>query len=76
MATTTIAAFAAVEPDRLLAAAGGLAVYGLAAELAAPEAHGPASFRVAFLDQVYNLTPEQITAGVRVVELVPPAAGG
>jgi len=76
MATTTIAAFAAVEPDRLLAAAGGLAVYGLAAELAAPEARGPAGFRVAFLDQVYNLTPEQITSGVRVVELAPSFAGG
>jgi hydroxyethylthiazole kinase len=71
MATTAIAAFAAVERDRLLAAAYGLAAYGLAAELAAPHAHGPASFKVAFFDQLYNLTPEQLEAGARIVELAP-----
>ncbi len=71
MATTAIAAFAAVEPDTLLAAAGALATYGLAAELAAehPRVEGPASFKVAFLDQLYNLTPEQVAQGVRIVEL-------
>lgn len=69
MATTVIAAFAAVERDYLIAAAGGLAAYGLAAELAAPLARGPASFKVAFLDQLYNLTPEQVAEGVRIVEL-------
>jgi hydroxyethylthiazole kinase len=69
MATTVIAAFASVERDYLVAAAGALAVYGLAAELAAPQAQGPASFKVAFLDQLYNITPEQISEGVRIVEL-------
>lgn len=69
MATTVIATFAAVERDYLIAAAGGLAVYGLAAELAAPLARGPASFKVAFLDQLYNLTPEQVIEGIRIVEL-------
>lgn len=69
MATTVVAAFAAVERDYLLAAAGALATYGLAAELAAPQARGPASFKVAFLDQLYNLTPEQVAEGARIVEL-------
>lgn len=69
MATTMVAAFAAVERDYLLAAAGGLAMFGLAAELAAEKARGPASFKVALFDQIYNLTPEQVAAGARVEEL-------
>ncbi len=66
MATTVIAAFAAVERDYLVAAAGGLACFGLAAELAAREARGPASFKVALFDQLYNLTSEQLAAGARI----------
>ncbi|MFQ6100304.1 MAG: hydroxyethylthiazole kinase [Anaerolineae bacterium] len=69
MATTAIAAFAAVERDYLVAAAAGLACFGLAAELAAASAHGPASFKVALFDQIYNLTPEQLAAGARIVAL-------
>lgn len=67
MATTLIAAFAAVEGDHLLAAAGGLACFGLAAELAAEKAAGPASFKVALFDQIYNLTPEELAEGARVL---------
>lgn len=66
MATTAIAAFAAVEPDRLIAAAGGLAVFGLAAELAAQKAAAPASFKVALFDQLYHLTPMQVEGGARL----------
>jgi hydroxyethylthiazole kinase len=69
MATTVIAAFAAVEDDYLAAAAGGLACFGLAAELAAEKANGPASFKVALFDQLYNLTPQQVAEGARIVEL-------
>jgi len=65
MATALVAAFAAVEPDFLVAAGGALAAYGLAAELAAREARGPASFRTALLDRIYNLTPEQVAEGAR-----------
>lgn len=68
MSTTMVAAFAAVERDYLVAAAGGLACFGLAAELAAEEARGPASFKVALFDRIYNLTPEQLATGARVVE--------
>jgi hydroxyethylthiazole kinase len=69
MATATLAAFAAVEQDPLLAAAGGLACYGLAAERAAPQARGPASFKVALLDEVYGMTAEALKAGAKVVAL-------
>jgi hydroxyethylthiazole kinase len=68
MATTVVAVFVAVAADHLLAAAGALATYGLAAELAAAKAPGPASFKIAFFDQLYNLTPEQAAEGVRIVK--------
>lgn len=68
-ATTVIAAFAAVERDYALAAAAGLACFGLAAELAAEQARGPASFKMAFYDAIYHLSPEQIHAGSRVTVL-------
>ncbi|GIV87629.1 MAG: hydroxyethylthiazole kinase [Chloroflexus sp.] len=68
-ATTVIAAFTAVERDYLFAAAAGLACFGLAAELAAPQARGPASFKVAFYDAIYHLAADQIRAGARVVDL-------
>jgi hydroxyethylthiazole kinase len=69
MATTAIAAFAALEHDYLLAAAGGLTAYGIAAELAATAARGPASFKIAFFDQIYHLSPQQVTKHARIVDL-------
>ncbi len=69
MATTAIAIFCAVESDYLVASAAALACYGLAAENAARYAKGPGSFRAALLDEVYRLTPEDIEANVRIVEL-------
>jgi len=69
MATTAIAAFAAVEGDFLIAAAGGLALFGLAAELAAERAQGPASFKVALMDQIHNLQPEELARGARIVAI-------
>ncbi len=69
MSTTMVAAFCAVEPDYVVAAAAALACFGLAAELAAPAAKGPASFKVALFDQLYNLKPEQLAAGARIVTL-------
>lgn len=65
MATTMIAAFCAVERDYLLAASGGLIAFGLAAELAATKAKGPASFKMALFDAIYNLNTEQILAGTK-----------
>jgi len=64
-----IGAFAAVEKDPLVAAVGGYAAFGLAAELAAPLAHGPATFKVALFDALYHLSPEQLARGARIVDL-------
>ncbi len=82
MAATAIAAFVALEPDRLLATAAALACFGLAAEAAAsgtgsgratePGTLGPASFKVALLDRLYHLSPEDLAAGARVVDLALP----
>lgn len=65
MATTAIAAFAAVERDRLLAATAGLVCFGLAAELAVAKAEGPGSFKVALFDSLYNLSADQVLAGAK-----------
>lgn len=65
-ATTLVAAFAAVEEDALVAGASGLACLGYAAEVAAAEARGPASFKVALYDALYNLTPEALKKNARV----------
>jgi hydroxyethylthiazole kinase len=65
-ATTMVAAFAAVERDYVLATAAGLACYGLAAEQAATQAEGPASFKVALFDAIYNLSTGQIVEGAKV----------
>jgi len=66
MATTVVACCAAVEPDALLAAATGLVVIGLAGERAAQVAAGPGSFKVALLDALAALTPDDVAAGARV----------
>ena len=69
MSTTVVAVFCAVEKDYLTAATAALACYGLAAEKAAEHTKGPGSFRAALLDALYGLTPEQVAAGLRVVDL-------
>jgi hydroxyethylthiazole kinase len=55
MAASVIGAFAAVHADSCQAAACALACYGIAAELAAEKSHGPASFKDALFDCLYNL---------------------
>ena len=55
MAASVIGTFAAVEPDYRQAAACALACYGIAAELAAKKSRGPASFKAALFDCLYNL---------------------
>ena len=66
MSTTMVAAFAAVEPDGLVAAAAGLACFGLAAERAAEQARGPGSFKAALLDALYHLQPADLEQGARI----------
>jgi hydroxyethylthiazole kinase len=59
-ATALTAAFAAVNPDVFAAAAGAMAVMGIAGELAARQARGPGSFQAHFIDALYNLRQEDI----------------
>jgi hydroxyethylthiazole kinase len=55
MAASVIGTFAAVERDRVRAAAAGLACYEVAAQLAARAARGPGSFKEALFDAVAGL---------------------
>lgn len=55
MAASVIGAFVAVEPDHARAAAAGLACYEIAAQLATQKASGPASFKQALFDCLYQL---------------------
>ncbi len=55
MAASVIGAFAAVEPDLLLAGASALSCYEIAAELAAEGASGPAAFKANLGDCLYHL---------------------
>lgn len=68
-ATSMIGAFLAVEPEPLLAAAYGLALMGVAGEMARSESKGPGSFMAAFLDALYNITPDEFGAKARIREL-------
>lgn len=67
-ATAIIGAFAAVELDPLMAAAHGLAFFGLAGELAGQTAKGPGSFMSAILDALYLISPNDIAAGCKISE--------
>ncbi|KAJ3369241.1 hypothetical protein HDU91_007414 [Kappamyces sp. JEL0680] len=72
MATTAIASYCAVAgQDPLVGAIAGLVSVGVAAEIAAtrPDVHGPSSFKTAFLDELYNLTPEKLAKMGRIEQL-------
>ena len=60
MATSVIATFAAVEKDLALAAAAGLACFGIAAECAAKKSCGPAVFKKRMFDCLYGLDKKTI----------------
>jgi len=66
MATSVVAAYAAVESDLVAAAAIALAAYGLAGETAASKAAGPGSLHVGLYDALANLTAESLRAGLRI----------
>ncbi len=61
-----VAACCTVEEDALVAAANGLAILGLAGELAAHDATGPASFRTGLIDRLYSLDQDSLDAGARI----------
>lgn len=61
-----IAAFMAVEPDALIAAACALAVTGSSAEIAAGHARGPGTFEAAFLDALAALNEKDLVQRARM----------
>ena len=61
-----IAAFAALEPDGLVAAASALLVLGVAGDLAGAAAGGPGTFQPAFLDCLDSLDASVLAAHARV----------
>ncbi len=69
LATASVAAFAAVEPEGLISTACGLVTIGVTAEIAAGQAHGPGSFEIALVDALAALTPEVLVGRARVREL-------
>ena len=60
-------AFAAVTPDMLEATLSAIAVYGVAGEMAARQAQGPGSFRVALLDCLHVLGGNDLKQGLKVL---------
>lgn len=66
MASTVVACYAAVEPDKLVAASSALAVYGLAGEIAAETAKGPGTFHVGLYDALANLTEDTVRTRARI----------
>jgi hydroxyethylthiazole kinase len=65
-ASAVIGAFLVVEPDPLMAAAQGLAVFGLAGERAAARSEGPGSLRWQLLDELAGLDETSLREGVRI----------
>jgi len=61
-----MAAFAAVVPDAVVAAAAATATLTVAAESAAKQTHGPGSFAVALLDELSLLQPADLAERVRI----------
>ncbi|TWS99664.1 hydroxyethylthiazole kinase [Reyranella sp. CPCC 100927] len=64
--TAVTGAFAAIEKNTLHAAAAATAIFGLAGEIAARQARGPGSLRVALMDALHGLDAETVRGGVRI----------
>lgn len=60
------AAFLAVGEDQLAATASATAVYTIAAELAAVNAHGPGTFAIAFIDALAAIDAAEIQSRVKI----------
>jgi len=63
--TSIIGAFSAVEEDKALASLFGLALFGVAGEIASKSATGPGSFYSLLIDKLYNLTPEEFSENLK-----------
>jgi hydroxyethylthiazole kinase len=65
-ATALCGAFAAVSPSFQAAAAGSMAVMGIAGEIAAESSEGPGSLQVGLLDALFRLSEEDLKRRVRI----------
>ena len=61
-----VAACLAVETDAFRAATAGLAIIGVAGQLAAEQSHGPGSFAVAIIDTLHGLDGAALIARARI----------
>ncbi len=67
-ASVIVGAFLAVEEDPLLAAAYGLAFFGVAGAKAGMQTDWPGTFWINTVDQLYAVTPAQVSATARIEE--------
>jgi hydroxyethylthiazole kinase len=65
-ATTTIAAFLAVDKDPVSATCSGLAMFGLAGDIAAQTANAPGTFWIEMLNALYTITPETLSKRAKI----------
>lgn len=65
VATAVVAAFAAVNPAPIAAATHAMAVMGVCGDVAATKTQAPGSFRVAFIDALYNLREDDLRQRLR-----------
>lgn len=70
-ATALIGAFCAIESDYFTASVYAMAAMGIAGELAAIEASGPGSFQVAFVDQLYHLSEQDLSKFLKLTQQTP-----
>lgn len=64
-ATAVVAAFAAVNPNMLEAAVHGMAIMGIAGEIASGRSSGNGSLQVNFLDELYNINSDIIKRNIK-----------
>jgi hydroxyethylthiazole kinase len=61
-----VAAFSALDDDRFVTTAAAIAIYGIAGDMAQEKAQRPGSFRVAFLDALDAIGPDDISKRLKV----------
>jgi hydroxyethylthiazole kinase len=66
MLNAILGAFNAVESDPMTATVSAVAFFGLTGELAGLLAKGPGTFKAAFFDALYSLTPERMQKGMKI----------
>ena len=63
-ASAMVGAFCAVDSDYFRASANAMAIMGIAGDMAVKKSAGPGSLQMNFIDQLYNLTAEDVKANL------------